>query len=156
VLRMKYQCKLVDEQTVKHVLSITTTTTIEELPKTLSKCYSSIEGYLYKAGEHPVGAPFVAFHGDDKDALTIEAGYPVRFKIEGKGEIQSKELPTGRKVSCTYIGPYEDIKPGYEDIMKWMEKHNYKPKGVSYEFYKGDQVEMMQEELQTEVVFPVE
>lgn len=152
---MKYQCKLVDDETARYVLSIKTTTTLENLSKTLSQCYSAIEGYLYKMGEHPLGAPFVAFHSNDTDNLVIEAGYPVSKLIAGKGDIIASELPTGKKVSCTYMGPYEKIKPDYDDIMAWMKKHNFKPKGISYEFYRGDPTEVAQEELETEVVIPI-
>jgi effector-binding domain-containing protein len=152
---MNYQCKIIDEKTTHHVLVINKTTTIEEMPKVLSECYSRIKGYLNGIGEIPVGAPFVAFHNDDVEKLEIEVGLTVGKRIKGEKDILARDIPGGKKVSCVHVGTYEEIEPNHDTIRRWMEEHHYKPKGVSYEFYVDDPLEVAEGKMQTKVVFPL-
>ena len=153
---MNYQCKIIDEKVGHNVLTIKRNTTVEAMPKVLSECYSRIKGYLNGIGEIPAGAPFVAFHNDDVDNMEIEVGLTVRKGIMGnKKDIVSREIPGGKKVSCVHIGPYGEMKPNHDTIKRWMEENNYKPKGVSYEFYVDDPLETAGGKLQTKVVFPL-
>jgi effector-binding domain-containing protein len=152
---MNYQCKIIDEKVTHHVLTIKKTTTVEEMPKVLSECYSRIKGYLNSISEIPVGAPFVAFNNDDVKNLEIEVGLTVGKKIKGEKEIIARDIPGGKKVSCVHVGTYEEIEPNHDTIRRWMEEHNYKPKGVSYEFYVDDPLEVAEGRMQTKVVFPL-
>jgi effector-binding domain-containing protein len=152
---MNYQCKIIDEKVGHNVLTIKRNTTVENMPKVLSECYSRINGYLNGIGEIPAGAPFVAFHNDDVDSLEIEIGLTVRKGIKGKNDIVAREIPGGKKVSCVHIGAYGEMKPDHDTIKRWMEENNYKPKGVSYEFYVDDPLEIAEGKLQTKVIFPL-
>lgn len=152
---MNYQCKIIDEKVMHHVLIIKKTTTVEEMPKVLSECYSRIKGYLNGMGKIPVGSPFVAFINDDVENLEIEVGLTVGKKIKGNKDIIAKDIPSGKKVSCIHVGNYEKIEPNHETIRRWMEENNYKPKGVSYEFYIDDPLEVAEGRMQTKVVFPL-
>jgi effector-binding domain-containing protein len=153
---MKYQCRIIDENITRQILSINRTTTLEDLPDTLSDCFSKIRAYLDSIGEYPAGSPFVAFHNNDMENLEIEAGYPVKIDVVGKGEIISRKTESGKQVSCVYAGKYAEYDPGHEEILQWIKEHNFQPKGISYEFYHADPTEMPDGKCETEIIFPIQ
>lgn len=151
---MNFECKLIDEKTVRHVLSIRKTVNQNELASVLSDCYSQIKNYLNSIGEVIAGPPFVGFLNNDMEKLEIDVGYPVRKKIEGKGNIIASDMPAGKKVSCVNVGSYEKIEPSYLEIKEWLKENNYRPEGISYQFFLDDPLEIPDGELQTEIVYP--
>lgn len=136
-------------------LSIRTRTLIQGLPRLLGESYGKIAGYLAELGEEPAGAPFAAYHNMDMHDLDVEIGFPVAKAIQGKGEIQAGQVPGGKLGYALHTGRYGDIAPAYEALTQFVKEQGYEPTGVSYEFYLNDPEETPQEQLLTQIVFPL-
>jgi effector-binding domain-containing protein len=52
-------------------------------------------------------------------------------------------------------GRYGDITPAYDALTQFVKEQGYEPTGISYEFYLNDPAETPQEQLQTQIVFPL-
>ena len=151
---MTYNCELV-EQSPKPTLSIRTTTTIKELPQELGKAYGAIGQYMGQLGEQPAGAPYAAYFNWDTKDFDVEIGFPVSGTFPEKDDIKSSEIPCGKLARCLYTGPYKKIEPAYNALTAWVKENGYEATGVAYEFYLNDPGETPQEELMTQIVFPL-
>jgi effector-binding domain-containing protein len=151
---MTYNCELV-EQSPQPTLSIRTTTTIKELPQELGKAYGAIGQYLGQLGEQPAGAPYAAYFNWDTKDFDVEIGFPVSGTFPEKDDIKSSEIPGGKLARCLYTGPYNKIEPAYNALTAWVKENGYEATGVAYEFYLNDPGETPQEELMTQIVFPL-
>ena len=136
-------------------LSIRSRTSIQGLPRLLGESYGKIAGYMAELGEEPAGAPFAAYHNMDMHDLDVEIGFPVAQPIQGKGEIQAGQVPGGKLGYALHTGRYADIAPVYNALTQFVKELGYEPTGVSYEFYLNDPEETPQEQLLTQIVFPL-
>lgn len=151
---MAFQCEI-KEQDPQPTLSIRARTPIQGLPQLLDESYNKIISYLAERGEEPVGAPFAAYHNMDLHDLDVEIGFPVAKATEGRGEIQPSQVPGGKLGFALHTGRYGDIAPAYDALAQYVREKGYEPTGVSYEFYLNDPEETPQEELLTQIVFPL-
>jgi len=79
----------------------------------------------------------------DKDAVVKE---PLK-----KVEFNSKEIAV-----YMHIGPYEKTAPSYAKLMKHIQQNSYKMKFPCIEKYLNDPMQTKPEDLQTEIVIPIE
>jgi effector-binding domain-containing protein len=151
---MSYQCELI-ERTAQPVLSVRTRGAVKDLPGILGRSYGTIGAYLGCLGQMPAGAPFAAYYNEDMQNLDLEIGFPVAKKLPGQGEIQAGEIPGGKAVSCMHVGPYDQVKPAYEALGKFMQAKGYQGTGVCYEMYLNDPQQTPPDKLQTQILFPL-
>ncbi|MFD3157985.1 GyrI-like domain-containing protein [Haloimpatiens sp. FM7330] len=148
---MDYKFEL-NEQPKQLVLSIRTRTAVENLPAECKKAYNDIFEYLNELGESPAGVPFAAYYNMDMKDLDVELGFPISKPVPEKDEMKLSEIPAGKQVSCMYKGPYKEICPVYDAMMKWIEENGHSPAGA-YEFYYNSPMDVPESELLTKVVF---
>jgi len=91
----------------------------------------------------------------DMQDLDVEIGFSVAKALEGKGDIQTSEIPGGKLGYALHTGRYGDIAPAYDSLTQFVKEQGYEPTGVAYEFYLNDPGETPQEQLQTQIVFPL-
>ena len=151
---MSYPCEAV-EQPAQPVLSIRTRTPVQNLPDVLGKGYQDVLQRLSELGEHPAGAPFVAYYNMDMQDLDLEIGFPVSKKLQGKEAVQSSEIPGGKFATCLYTGPYPEMPPAYEALTAWVQESGQEPTGVVYEHYLNSPREVSPQELKTLIAFPL-
>jgi len=151
---MDFQCE-VREQGAQPTLSIRTRTPIDGLPGLLGESYGKIAGFLAELGEEPGGAPFAAFYNMDMQDLDVEIGFPVKKLLAGKDDIRASEVPGGKLGYALHTGRYGDIAPAYEALTQYVKERGYEPTGVSYEFYLNDPENTPQDELETQILFPL-
>jgi effector-binding domain-containing protein len=152
---MSYHCQAID-RSVQPVLSVRTNVSIESLPDAMGKAYGDIMRYLGELGEYPAGAPFAAYYNMDMQNLDVEIGFPVSRELPGKSQIQAGEIPGGSAATCIYTGPYKDCAPAYKALSAWIKENGYEASGVAYEFYLNDPGQVPPEELQMQILFPLE
>jgi effector-binding domain-containing protein len=151
---MDFQCEI-KEQDTQPTLSIRARTPIDGLPKLLGESYGKIAGYLAELGEGPTGAPFAAYFNMDMQDLDVEIGFPVSKPLAGRDDIQASEVPGGKLGVAIHTGRYGDIAPAYDALTEFVKEQGHEPTGVSYEFYLNDPEETPQEQLLTQIVFPL-
>jgi len=149
---MSYQCE-VKEQPAQKTLSIRTRAAVQDLPQLLEEGFGVIAQYLGELGEQPIGPPFAAYYNMDMDNLDVEFGFPVARPLPGTNEIKASDIQGGRVATCLYIGPYSDIEPAYNALIKWMEDNGYESTGVAYELYLNDPRQTPP--AQTQIILPL-
>ncbi len=137
------------------VLSIRTRSSMENLPQTIGEAYGKIMQYMTELGIQPADAPFTAYYNMDMEDLDMEIGFPVSRQLQGRGDIEFREIPAGKYASCMYTGPYSQMEQPYNEMFKWMKDNGYEPKGICYEFYYNSPAEVPESELLTMIVMPV-
>ena len=151
---MSYKCEF-KEQPAQPVLSVRTTTSVHELPLALGKAYGAIAQYLGELGEQPAGPPFAAYYSMDMQALDVEAGFPVARALPGNVEILAGEIPGGTLATVLHTGPYNQCRAAYEALAQYVKDNGREASGVAYEMYLNDPQQVLPQELQTLVVFPL-
>ncbi|MDG6244559.1 MAG: GyrI-like domain-containing protein [Methanolobus sp.] len=146
----------IKEEQAQPVLSIRTRAAVSELPVLIGESYEKIMQYMFRIGQEPAGAPFVAYYNMDMEDLDLEIGFPVAMPLEGSGEIGVSEIPAGKYVSMMYKGPYRGMEQPYSEMAKWIEDNGYKPKGISHEYYYNSPMEVPQSELLTRITMAVD
>lgn len=141
------------ESPARPVLSLRRVTSVDQLPLIIGKSYESIFSYLYQLGEQPADMPFVAYYNMDMNALEVEIGVPVFSPIQGTEEIQSGEIPEGKKVVAMHQGSYQSMSATYDAVNQWIAERALEPTGVVYEFYFNSPEEVPESELLTKIIF---
>ncbi len=149
---MSYIFQIVETER-QPVLSVKTTTSVENLPNLVGTVYGSVVNYIVESGQEPLGPAFIAYYNMDMKNLIVEIGFPVANEIEGKGDIQLRYIPEGKKATGFHKGAYNEIGPLYENLTKWIEKKGCEPTGVVYEYYYNSPEEIPESELLTKVEF---
>lgn len=151
---MDYHCEIKDlpEQPV---LSIRTRSSVVSLPKVLGKAFEQLEIRLKDLGEEPAGVPFVAYYNMNMLNLDIEIGFPVKKLLEGNSEIKASTQPAGKYAMTLHQGSYGKIRPAYNALKKKVKEEGYQSTGVAYEYYLNEPANTRQEDLLTQVVFPL-
>ncbi|AMP21046.1 hypothetical protein AZF37_07610 [endosymbiont 'TC1' of Trimyema compressum] len=70
-----------EEQIPKRTAYIKTITTMKALPKLLDKTFIEISNYLQEQDIKPIGGPFAAYFGFDKNALNVHLGWLISYDI---------------------------------------------------------------------------
>jgi effector-binding domain-containing protein len=135
-------------------LSIRITTSFDVLPKEIGKAYRLIESYLSEIGHSgDIKKPFTAYHNEDMDNYDVEIGFILKQPLPGNSDIKSGMIPTGKKASAVYKGPYDNMQPTFDALKEWISENGYKWTGVVYEFYLNSSKEVPKSELLTEIAY---
>lgn len=151
---MGFQCEI-KEQNPQPTLSFRARTPIQGLPRLMGESYGKISRYLAELGEQPAGAPFAGYYNMDMQNLDVEIGFPVARALPGKDQIQAAEIPGGKLGYALHTGRYADIAPAYDALTEFVKEQGFVPTGVSYEFYLNDPENTPQEQLLTQIIFPL-
>jgi effector-binding domain-containing protein len=121
----------------------------------LGRVYGQVFHYLEQLKEEPAGPPYVAYYNMDMQNLDIEIGIPVSRDLPSQGGIRSANIPGGDMASCLYTGPYNEMGSAYNALTEWVEKNGHQVTGVAYELYLNDPGQIPEQELQTQILFPL-
>ena len=113
-------------------------------------------GYLQRQGLEMSGYPFVLYHNSDMEALDAEAGFSVDRVVPGEGRVQPGTIPGGKVLSAIHTGPYTTLEKTYSPVMAHIEKKGLKVTDWMYELYLNSPEDTPENQLQTEICFPLE
>ncbi|NTU93914.1 MAG: transcriptional regulator [Chlorobiaceae bacterium] len=151
---MDFECQFVCELrefAPAPALAIHSHTTINDIPALFDRGYREIAGLLTTQGLRPAGSPFARYFNMDADAFDVEFGFPVPASATGKGRVLRSQTPSGKAASCLYIGPYEEIEPAYDALLKWATDNGLAVSGEVYEIYLNDPASTPPDQLKTQV-----
>ena len=138
------------------IVGIRTTTSMEEIAQAIGALFGEVMDYLNQNGLSPAGMPFTIYHEMDRDRLDMECGMPVASAVEGTERVRSGELPAGKMVTVTHMGPYEQLGQTWSALKDWMEKQGLQAAGAPWEVYVTDPgAEPDQSKWRTDIFFPV-
>jgi len=107
------------------------------------------------------GPPFAIYYtipgSVDNDQMVYDMGIPIAndSEVEDDGEINIVELLEHRVLSIIHNGSYSTLKKSYKKMVDYSIKNNYDIIGSPKEIYFNSPHEVPEEELKTEIQFPV-
>lgn len=140
------------------ILGIRFRTSMEKISGDIGARFGALFAYLGELGQPPAGPPFALYYGEDfnPDDFEMELCAPVGSLLEGRGEIDGRELSGGVMASTMHQGPYNQVKEAYDLLDAWVKENGYRYAGPAREVYLNDPSQVPEAELLTEVQFPVE
>lgn len=147
----------VKEIEAQPVLGMRFRTSMAKIGEDIGRGYGALFGYLGELGEPPAGPPFALYYGEefDPDDIDMEVCAPTSRVLEGKGDIEARELPSGLVVYVVHKGPYSELAATYQALDVWIGENGYKYAGPAKEIYLNDPSETPASELLTEIQYPV-
>lgn len=139
------------------VLGIRTQAKMQDLPNLMGPLFGEVFGYAVQTGNQPSGMPFSRYHSMDGESVDFECGIPVNAPLEGTDRIKPGDLPGGKVVTVTHVGPYEGLGQTWSALFEWVGAQGLKPAGAPWEVYLTDPgAEPDSSKWRTQIFFPVE
>lgn len=129
-------------------------TSLEDVGAAVASAFGAAAQAAAAAQAPIVGPPFIVYHDviDQQTAGEIEGCVPVPPGTDGEG---AYDIPAATVASTVHRGPYMEIGPAYEAMAGWLAQHGHEPAGPPREVYLNDPQETPEEELLTQVQFPI-
>ena len=139
----------------RQVAYITYTGAYEEIPILMGE----IVGFIMAKGLNIMGAPFGVYfnspHEVSVEELMYEIGMPFAGEAEEEGRVKIKTMPVQLVLSTIYEGPYSECGAAIGALAQYAYKNGYEIIGPPMETYISDPNETPENELITEMSFPV-
>ena len=128
----------IEEIAAQPVLSIRVTIAADDVSKTLATLIPEIIGVMAQVGGEMAGPPYCRYHSMDASTIDLEAGIPMRKKVEGKDRVKSTELPAGKTAVTWHVGSYDSVVKSHARLAGWLHSQSLKPDGGHWEVYWTD------------------
>jgi effector-binding domain-containing protein len=120
-------------------LTIRVTAPSSAIMQKMGELYSKLFSHLGANNLQPAGVPFAVYYSyDPKGNTEFEVGVPISSVVTGSDEVKYKEYPAMKVISALHIGPYENVGPVYEAIMKYAKDNKLETQPASWEVYLTD------------------
>jgi len=129
---------------------------MNELPDFFGRAFGAVMESMQAQGVSPTGPPFGFYPSAPTDVVDVRAGFPVAAPLEPSGEVEVMELPGGRAVTTTHVGPYDTLEQTYNELLAWMAGQGVKPATAMWESYLSDPAVEPPEQWRTEIVWPID
>jgi effector-binding domain-containing protein len=144
----------IKEVAEQNTLMIRLITPASRLSDVMGEAYGELGAYMGRKGIQFAGPPYAMYYNMDMEALDVEMGFPTVAKESGERRIKTGRIPGGKVASALHAGPYAKLEETYRKLMDYVNE-----KGVQvyeewmYEFYLNSPMEVLPEDLQTEIRF---
>lgn len=149
---MEIEIKNIEEKKVAYV---SVTGPYHQIPELLDE----VVGYIIKENlqttESPYGIYFNSPLEVSPEELQYEIGIAFTGDVDGDGKVRVKKIPAHQAVSTVYQGPYGQAAQIYPNLVKYAAENGYNITGTVKEVYLNNPAEVPENELLTEVQFPV-
>jgi len=69
------------------------------------------------------------------DAGLVEVGAEVSERFVGNDRVHCSQLPAGRVVTTTHLGPYARLGDAHSEIRRWCAEHGHRLSSICWEIY---------------------
>ena len=104
---------------------------------------------------HMNGAPLAVYHTWENDRGELEVAIPVEPSTPATDRIARHDLPGGRAIVATHIGPYDGLKKSWEAVDAYMKEHGLEGRSAPWEQYESDCSVEPPERLVTRIIWPI-
>ncbi|MFC2133154.1 GyrI-like domain-containing protein [Bacteroidota bacterium] len=142
------------------------------MPKFMRNVFPRIFEFMKAGGKEPTEAPYARYYNIDwKDVTTqsklqmfldvlrkkwrFSAGWPLKGRLEGKGNIVKGELPAGKFIKTIHKGPYRSVGESYKEMVNYAAKNKLIMEPESIEFYTNDPRKVDKKDIETIILIPV-
>jgi effector-binding domain-containing protein len=127
-----------------------------DLRTVFDRAFPQVLRVLGEQGAQPAGPPFGFYPRAPTDTVEVVVGFPVASPIVAEGDVVPFELPGGRVVTGTHVGPYEELDTTYEQLVAWVAAENLELGTGMWERYLSDpSAEPDPATWRTEIVWPL-
>ncbi|HEU4673391.1 MAG TPA: GyrI-like domain-containing protein [Candidatus Limnocylindrales bacterium] len=123
-----------------------------ELPALLGEAFGLTMAQVGASGGQVAGPPFARYLAFG-ERIEAEVGFPYVGTLQPTDRVHDAELPGGRAVMATYVGPYEGIGDAWEQVRGWLRAERLVEAGPPWESYLTGPEEPGAPV--TQIVFPV-
>ena len=127
----------------QQIISITRRHTVDGLGKQEERDIGALFSLAHDLSVRTHGAPFGIYHGpvSETEDGPVETCLAVEGKVEGRGNIEVKQLEGGKAASVTIHGNqchYPELLGAYDAATDWIQKNGYEMIGSPREvWYTG-------------------
>jgi len=124
----------------QHIISITRHHKLDGLSDQIQKDCGALFTLAQEAGVAPIGAPFGIYHSaiNETEDGPIETCVPISGKVEGKGNIEAKQLEGGKAACVVITGDqchFPELLAGYDAAADWIQKNGFETAGPPREVW---------------------
>lgn len=149
---MKVELKRVPKKQVAYIFH-------EGSIEDLSDLMGEVIEWVVKNALEITGPPYGVYYSSPEDVsldnMKYEVGIPFEGRAEVEGKVKVKEIPDQTVLSATHMGPYHEVGPVYAALMDHVVSESYEMVGAPMEIYMNNLGEVSENELITEIQFPV-
>jgi AraC family transcriptional regulator len=149
---MKIEEKMVEETQVAYIPAKGPYDQIMEL-------FGELMGFVMGKGLQMTGPPYGVYYNSPmevpQEELLFEVGAPFRGEAEEEGKIKIKKIPALTVLSTVHKGSYSEVSSVYMALAEYALKNGYEIVGPPMEIYLSNPSEVAEEDLLTEIRFPV-
>lgn len=109
-----------------------------ELRQVFDRGFPAVMQVVGAQGVAISGPPFGYYPRMPAETVAVVVGFPVAGPITADGEVEPFELPGGRVVTGTHVGPYEALEKTYEELMAWTRAEGLTLAEGMWESYLSD------------------
>ena len=149
---MKIEIKDIEQTKAAYV---PVTGSYDQIPEILEEVVSYVTAENLQITEPPYGIYMNSPMEVPPEELQYEMGIAFTGDAKGEGRVKIKETPTHQAVSTVYKGPYGQAAQIYQALIKYADDNAYNITGPVKEIYMNSPMEVVEDELLTEVQFPV-
>ena len=130
---------------------------MDKMVEAMSAAYTKIIEYIAEQGKQMAGAPYCCYTNcsEDFSQFDMEFGIPVNEAVAASGEIIMSRTYEGKAVIGTHKGSYKTLEAAYTALMDYVKENSLELTGAYYDYYISDPADTPEDELLTQVVFPV-
>ena len=125
----------------------------------LAEAYGRVVGFVTSNGLQLAGQPIAITNYRDERGWSFDAGLPVSGSpARGVGPdspVRLGESYGGRVVRAVHVGPYSGLATTYDKVEAFMAVHELEANGRPWDVFISDPGNTAEEELKTEVYYPV-
>ena len=149
---MKIEIKAIEENKAAYV---SVTGPYDQIPEILEEVVGYVTAENLQITEPPYGIYMNRPMEVSPEELQYEMGITFIGDANGEGRVKIKEIPAHQAISTVYKGPYGQAAQIYQAIIKYAGENGYNIVGPVKEIYMNNPMEVSEDELLTEVQFPV-
>lgn len=109
-----------------------------ELRSVFDRGFHAVMAAVQAQGLAIAGAPFGYYPRMPSDTVAVVVGFPVAGGFTADGAVEPFELPGGRAVTGTHVGPYEELESTYAELMAWTRAEGLTLAEGMWECYLSD------------------
>jgi effector-binding domain-containing protein len=111
---------------------------VADLPTFFARAFPAVWAALEAQGIGLAGEPFGYYPAVPGTTVEVEVGFPIAGPFAATGDVRQSELPAGRVVTATHVGPFNTLERTYAEMCEWAAEQGLKPSGPMWEAYLTD------------------
>lgn len=120
----------------QHSITMTRKIKTHEIQNVLGEIFKILMSSLQENNLIMDGMPFAIYHDFDVEGtVQLEAGFPIRNKIDLEGDISYKKIAKQKAVKAIHYGDYNKINMSYTAIQDYIKRNNMVPASDPMEIY---------------------